>query len=321
MKFSQPGPRRVHRKPLSLYSFALNSHKSILFRKFSKFIIFSLDVSDLPLPELGKMPFNDLYNDIIEKVFYIHVFQDFEPRITLLLVCRRWYIVATQFSVLWRSICVGQRTDIITNSARCSSINGLLNVIQRTAQTTFELRIGILSPPPNDNEIQLVQTSIDNQCISRCRLLELFISQRSDWSQEAPCMGDMISSANFDALEHLTWFDESKNKKYDTLGLLISRVGETALGLKSLKLGFGLYYFPVLPDAKPNHELNTRACSQTDTLEGTKQPGASRFWLLRCPSQVYKTNVLPLPLSRPSIDQPASLRHFFFTELPTQKPI
>lgn len=171
----------------------------------------------------------------------MHVFQNFETRNNLLLVCQRWYTVATQFSALWRSDHVGQRMYSVRNLTRCNSITGLLTVLKRTAHITFDLRMTALYNPPNNDEIQLLNSFFKYRWLCRCRSLELSISDLWVREDEASYMKEIISNGQFDALEYLMLFDESFKRNDDILNLLLAQLEATALSLKTLKLIFSHY--------------------------------------------------------------------------------
>lgn len=186
------------------------------------------------------MHLNDLPTDILEKIFYLHVYLYRQSRKPLLQTCRRWHTVASNHGLLWRSISLWGRQTISPVNIECQTLIGLAQVINRIGITaTFDFGLGCPNRDPTPEEIQLFISSVDKNWLSRCRSFALWAPDEPWRTPDSNSLGDLLQQYSYDSLEKLDLEHTGTQMWAHMLEMLMSRVETTSPNLRSLKINCG----------------------------------------------------------------------------------
>ena len=180
----------------------------------------------------------DFPSDILEQIFYIHVYEHLQSRVPLLRTCRSWRLVATNYSSLWRIISWHGDDTLPPNKVKCHSLNGLSTLINRTGTATFDFRLGC---PYRDlsGEIQAFISSIPKDWLSRCHTFTLHAPEAQWRVPNSRALGDLLGAYSYEALDRLELIHTGSKMWEYMLENLMSRIESTSPNLRSLTVHCG----------------------------------------------------------------------------------
>jgi hypothetical protein len=186
------------------------------------------------------MNFNDLPTDIIERIFYMHVYVYRQFRKPLLVVCRRWHTVASNHSLLWKSITLWGRQNHVPVNIDCNSLRELAQVIKMAGTATFDFGMGTPVHDPTPEDVQLFVNSVDKNWLSRCQTFTLWAPDEPWKTPDANTLGDLLLLYSYDSLETLELNHTGTQMWKHMLACLMARVEATSPNLRSLKIDCGI---------------------------------------------------------------------------------
>lgn len=177
---------------------------------------------------------NTLPDDVLFEIFHMHVSGDAVQR--LLLVCRRWYTVATSISSLWTNLLLYDgpvESSIIpkyekvevTDKIICRSAPALASAIQRIRGNKFELTV-IKNPmygPSTEEQWKI----LDPLMFSKCRVLRL---PGHDNARTVHYL------KNLPALEELHIYSDIHQWDHSPIPSLLDKIQETSKGFRYLDI-------------------------------------------------------------------------------------
>jgi hypothetical protein len=195
------------------------------------------------------MHVDDLFVELLGIIFHMHVYEHLGSRNSLLLTSRRWYIIVTSQSSLWRTISWGGNCELALESVKCCTLNDLTSAIRRTGQATFDLNVGGPHNHPSGEEMTELLSSIDRKWLSRCHSLTIWTLDGDTDNVAMEVLEQLLRDSNLDALERLVWDCRGNGSRKVGMSMLMGRVELSSLRLRALKLkyGFGNYHTQEFP--------------------------------------------------------------------------
>ncbi|KIM26610.1 hypothetical protein M408DRAFT_182228 [Serendipita vermifera MAFF 305830] len=189
---------------------------------------------------------DDVPYDVLEQIFYIHVYNNFQSRLTLLQTCHKWYKVAINYASLWRAISWRNHNNPSPFRIFCDDVDTLARVVNRTGTGTFDLRLGNWpTTSPLKEDMERFTSLVPQDWLSRCHLLAFCPYYR--WSEpELASLRDLLGTHSYDALGYLEFMSMMSSQMWGRMmETLMSRIESTSTGLRSLKIstGGGKEYF------------------------------------------------------------------------------
>ncbi|KIM26604.1 hypothetical protein M408DRAFT_330545, partial [Serendipita vermifera MAFF 305830] len=122
----------------------------------------------------------------------------------------------------------------------CHEIDTLARFVNRTGTATFDFRIGCPSyKDPAKEDVQRFTSSVPQNWLSRCHSLSLYAPEEGWRTPKTTTLGDLLGTYRYEGLERLELIHTGTKMWEHMLETLMSRVENTSLGLRSLKIDSG----------------------------------------------------------------------------------
>lgn len=190
------------------------------------------------------MPFNSLPTEIIRTIFYIHVHIHLQPRHPLLFTCRLWHDVATNYSLLWKRMGMGESyAHGHPTSIRCHTLHSLARSIRRAGTGIhLHLQTNEGNHKPTEECVKWFIKTVGHGWVDGIQTLSVSRNSQDDSDPFLASLGELLRHTSLKSLRKVSCHGDFSS---NVIQKLFPQMESAALELMTLEIE--ALFNPILP--------------------------------------------------------------------------